>query len=109
MSSLADGPVVVKGQAEAAQHRGGEKAHHIGHAELPHRADYFDAVDMRRFDGYRSGELARFMGYLIRQLHALGELLVFDVDFRDIYWYPGTIQSLDGGRYRISYDDGDRE
>ncbi|AGA33801.1 hypothetical protein TVNIR_2145 [Thioalkalivibrio nitratireducens DSM 14787] len=32
---------------------------------------------------YRSGEVARFMGFLLRQLRALGEVLVFNVDHRD--------------------------
>lgn len=48
-----------------------------------HRADWANAVDPDRFDGYRSGEVARFLGYLIRQLQNLGESLVFDIDFRD--------------------------
>ena len=48
-----------------------------------HRVDWADAIDRSRFDGYRSGEVARFLGYLIRQLQALGESLVFDIDFRD--------------------------
>lgn len=34
-------------------------------------------------DRARSGEVVRFMGFLQRQLQALGERLVFDVDYRD--------------------------
>ena len=48
-----------------------------------HPKDYARAVDPRRFDGYRSAEVGRFMGYLLRQLRALGEALVFDTDPRD--------------------------
>lgn len=48
-----------------------------------HRADWVNAIDPQRFDGYRSGEVARFLGFLMRQLKALGETLVFNVDFRD--------------------------
>jgi hypothetical protein len=28
---------------------------------------------------------------------------------RDTYWYPGTIQALDGARLYVCFDDGDRE
>jgi hypothetical protein len=48
-----------------------------------HRGDWLRAQDPTRFDAYRSAEIARFLGYLMRQLQALGELLVFNVDYRD--------------------------
>ena len=48
-----------------------------------HWADYGHAPDLKRFDDYRSGEVARFLGFLMRQLRALGELIVFNLDFRD--------------------------
>lgn len=43
-----------------------------------HAGDYEGALGRARFDAYRTGEVARFMGYLIRELQTLGELLVFD-------------------------------
>jgi len=48
-----------------------------------HVDDYADARDPSRFDGYRSGEIARFIGWLLRRLRRLGETLVFDLDPRD--------------------------
>lgn len=36
-----------------------------------------------RLDGYRSGEIMRFLGFLRRHLRALGERLVFDSDPQD--------------------------
>jgi hypothetical protein len=48
-----------------------------------HPDDYLPAVDQSRYDGYRSGEVARFMGWLLRRLRALGEVLVFDLEPRD--------------------------
>ncbi len=36
--------------------------------------------ELARFNGYRSGELMRFLGFLKRRLQALGEQLVFDSD-----------------------------
>ncbi|MCU0834357.1 MAG: hypothetical protein MUC77_07965 [Chromatiaceae bacterium] len=42
-----------------------------------------DAGDIRRYDGYRAGEVVRFIGFLLRRLRALGERLVFDLDARD--------------------------
>lgn len=36
-----------------------------------------------RYDGYRAGEVARFIGVLLRRLRALGDALVFDLDPRD--------------------------
>lgn len=48
-----------------------------------HPDDYLPAEDPSRFDGYRSGEVARFMGWLLRRLRALGDVLVFDLDPRD--------------------------
>jgi hypothetical protein len=48
-----------------------------------HPDDYLQADDITRFDGFRAGEVARFIGYTIRQLKALGEDLVFNVDPSD--------------------------
>lgn len=48
-----------------------------------HPGDYQGTADPTRLDGYRSAEVGRFMGYLIRQLRALGERLVFDLDPAD--------------------------
>jgi hypothetical protein len=45
-----------------------------------HPDDYLNARDPARFDGFRSGEVCRFIGYLLRRLRALGEILVFDLD-----------------------------
>ena len=41
------------------------------------------ASDLKRFDGFRSAEVQRLLGYLRRQLQALGETLVFNLDYRD--------------------------
>lgn len=38
---------------------------------------------MQFYDSYRSAEVSRFMGFLQRQLRALGEVLVFNLDYRD--------------------------
>jgi hypothetical protein len=43
-----------------------------------HRLDYTPGSERGR-----SGEVVRFMGFLLRQLKLLGERLVFDVDYRD--------------------------
>jgi hypothetical protein len=48
-----------------------------------HPDDWSGARDPARFDGYRSGEIARFVGWLLRRLRRLGETLVFDLDPRD--------------------------
>jgi hypothetical protein len=48
-----------------------------------HPGDWQGALDPGRFDGYRSGEIARFLGWLLRRLRRLGETLVFDLDPRD--------------------------
>jgi hypothetical protein len=48
-----------------------------------HPGDWQGARDPGRFDGYRSGEIARFVGWLLRRLRRLGETLVFDLDPRD--------------------------
>ncbi len=45
--------------------------------------DYGNADNMSRFDGYRSAEIMRLLGYLRRQLQRLGEQLVFNLDYRD--------------------------
>lgn len=46
-------------------------------------ADYADTQDRHRFDGFRAAEVMRFLGFIRRQLQALGEQLVFKVDYRD--------------------------
>jgi len=42
--------------------------------------DYAGHEDRSRFDGFRSAEIMRFLGFLRRRLQALGEQLVFDID-----------------------------
>jgi len=44
-------------------------------------ADY--PFDRQRYDGFRSAEVMRFLGFLRRQLQALGEQLIFNLDYRD--------------------------
>lgn len=44
-------------------------------------ADY--PLDRQRYDGFRSAEVMRFLGFLRRQLQALGEQLIFNLDHRD--------------------------
>lgn len=46
-------------------------------------ADYSGAEERRRLDGFRAAEIMRFLGFLRRQLQALGEQLVFNVDVND--------------------------
>ncbi len=46
-------------------------------------ADYANTNDLKRFDGFRSAEVMRFLGFLRRQLQALGEQLVFNADASD--------------------------
>lgn len=48
-----------------------------------HPDDYRNAEAPGRFDGYRSAEVMRLLGYLRRQLNALGEQLIFNLDYRD--------------------------
>ena len=45
--------------------------------------DYQGSLDISRYDGFRSAEVMRFLGFLRRQLQALGEVLVFNLDYRD--------------------------
>jgi len=45
--------------------------------------DYRHAESIDRFDGYRTAELMRLMGYLRRQLRQFGEQLIFNSDVRD--------------------------
>ncbi len=45
-----------------------------------HQGDWQHALDPGRFDGYRAGEIIRFLGWLLRRLRRLGEVLVFDLD-----------------------------
>lgn len=48
------------------------------------RGDYdVRNLDSERLDGYRAGEVARFMGHLRRELRELGESLVFGVNAQD--------------------------
>jgi hypothetical protein len=46
-------------------------------------SDYAGAENRHRFDGFRAAEIMRFLGFLRRQLQALGEHLVFNVDLND--------------------------
>lgn len=48
-----------------------------------HPEDYAYANNLQRFDGFRSAEVMRLLGYLQRQLNALGDQLVFNIDYRD--------------------------
>lgn len=48
-----------------------------------HPDDYTRASAPGRFDGYRSAEVMRLLGYLRRQLGTLGEQLIFNLDYRD--------------------------
>ncbi|HAU12166.1 MAG TPA: hypothetical protein DCS92_00540 [Gammaproteobacteria bacterium] len=48
-----------------------------------HPQDYLNANNPERFDGHRSAEVMRLLGYLRRQLTALGEQLIFNLDYRD--------------------------
>jgi hypothetical protein len=48
-----------------------------------HPGDYADTQDMSRFDGFRSAEVQRFLGFLRRQLQTLGDTLIFNMDYRD--------------------------
>lgn len=41
------------------------------------------SVERRNDDHWRSAEIMRFMGWIQRQLQALGEKMIFDVDVRD--------------------------
>ncbi|GLS27847.1 hypothetical protein [Marinibactrum halimedae] len=45
--------------------------------------DINTGLNDRRYGGYRSAEVQRFLGYLQRSLRALGEQLIFNVDYRD--------------------------
>ena len=48
-----------------------------------HPEDYAYANNRERFAGFRSAEVMRLLGYLQRQLNALGDQLVFNIDYRD--------------------------
>lgn len=48
-----------------------------------HKNDYNSGALSERNKSLRSGEVVRFMGYLVRQLRELGETLIFNVDYRD--------------------------
>lgn len=48
-----------------------------------HPEDYAYASNLSRFDGFRSAEVMRLLGYLQRQLNALRDQLVFNIDYRD--------------------------
>jgi len=48
-----------------------------------HRDDYNTGDNSARLKSLRSAEVVRFLGYLVRQLRALGESLIFNVDYRD--------------------------
>ena len=48
-----------------------------------HRTDYSPGVYSERLRGMRSGEVVRFIGFLLRQLKALGERIIFNVGYQD--------------------------
>ncbi len=48
-----------------------------------HRNDYVVGEMSDRIKSLRSGEVVRFIGFLVRQLRELGETLIFNVDYRD--------------------------
>ncbi len=48
-----------------------------------HPDDYLPGPQPNRWSSYRSGEVARFMGFLQRRLRHFGEKLVFNTDPRD--------------------------
>lgn len=49
-----------------------------------HPGDYNNtALQRRALAGYRSAEISRFIGYLLRQLRDLGDAMIFQVDPRD--------------------------
>ena len=48
-----------------------------------YKEDYVAGDRSDRIDGFRSGEVARFMGYLKRELQALGENLIFNIGTDD--------------------------
>ncbi|VUD62944.1 hypothetical protein TDB9533_03143 [Thalassocella blandensis] len=45
--------------------------------------DIKTSVNDARYDGYRSAEVQRLMGFLQRALQALGEQIIFNMDYRD--------------------------
>lgn len=47
------------------------------------RDDYLPSDDSEQLQGMKSAEVVRFLGFLVRQLQALGERLIFNVDYRD--------------------------
>lgn len=47
------------------------------------RDDYLPSDDNERLQGMKSAEVVRFLGFLVRQLQALGERLIFNLDYRD--------------------------
>ena len=48
-----------------------------------HRTEYAPGVYTERLQGMRSGEVVRFLGFLLRQLKALGERIIFNVGYQD--------------------------
>jgi hypothetical protein len=48
-----------------------------------YRTDYAPGVYSERLRGMRSGEVVRFIGFLLRQLKALGERIIFNVGYQD--------------------------
>lgn len=48
-----------------------------------YKNDYVPGDSSERIEGFRSGEVVRFMGYLKRELQALGENLIFNVGTDD--------------------------
>jgi hypothetical protein len=48
-----------------------------------HRGDWVQSRNPDRYKGYRSGEVQRFLGSLVRQLQSLGDALVFNLGSGD--------------------------
>jgi hypothetical protein len=48
-----------------------------------HRDDYIPGDYGERLNSTRSGEVVRFMGFLVRQLRALGERIIFNIGYQD--------------------------
>lgn len=74
--------------------------------------DYAGSADRERFKGFRAAEVMRFLGFLRRQLQALGEQLIFSVDERDprprlaledFFRRLHTLGALRGARPELAY------
>ncbi len=80
-TALRDGPGV--GVLVNREGRGELDDERLAAASLPASALAVLPQSLRRAEHLRSGEIMRFLGWLRRELQALGERLVFSVDARD--------------------------